>query len=173
MELFIQIKDGKPFEHPILGENFRQAFPEIDANNLPPEFARFERVERPVLGEYQVLVSENPTYELIDGVYKDVWHTREMNAEEKLIIKQRKIENYKQAWENRPQSKNWEAWIFNEELIQYQPPIQRPEPDQTKINAGIFTFWCGAENAWKDAPVRPANNNKFDFFAWVWVEITQ
>ena len=107
MKLFIQIKDGKPFEHPILGENFCQAFPEIDVNNLPPEFARFERVERPVLGEYQVLVSENPTYELIDGVYKDVWHTREMNAEEKLIIKQRKIENYKQAWENRPQSKNW------------------------------------------------------------------
>jgi len=26
MELYIRIKNGQPFEHPILGDNFRQAF---------------------------------------------------------------------------------------------------------------------------------------------------
>ena len=41
MELFIQIRNGQPFEHPIFGDNFRQAFPDVDVDNLPPEFARF------------------------------------------------------------------------------------------------------------------------------------
>ena len=44
MELFIRVKDGQAFEHPILGDNFRQAFPNINVNNLPSEFARFERI---------------------------------------------------------------------------------------------------------------------------------
>ena len=41
MELFIRIKDGEPFEHPIFGDNFRAAFPDIDSDNLPPDFVRF------------------------------------------------------------------------------------------------------------------------------------
>ena len=32
MELYIRIVDGKPFEHPILGDNFRSVFPDIDTN---------------------------------------------------------------------------------------------------------------------------------------------
>jgi hypothetical protein len=171
MELFIRIKDGQSFEHPILGENLRQAFPEIDVNNLPPEFARFERVERPILSEYEILVLEEPTYELVDGVYKDVWHKREMTLEEKEIVEQNKIKLFKDSWANQPQAKNWEAWVFNEEMVKYEPPIPRPEPDETKINQNIFTFWCGADNNWKDTPIRPDGKYKFDFFAWQWVEI--
>ena len=30
MRLFIQIRDGQPFEHPIIEDNFREAFPDID-----------------------------------------------------------------------------------------------------------------------------------------------
>jgi hypothetical protein len=52
------------------------------------------------------------------------------------------------------------------------PPIPRPDADQTKIDAGIFTYWCGADNNWKDTPVRPEGEYKFDFLAWQWVEIT-
>jgi hypothetical protein len=81
MELYIQIRDGQPFEHPILGDNFREAFPHIDVNNLPPEFARFERLPDP----------ENATtfqvgevrYEWVGDVVKDVWTVREMTQEEK------------------------------------------------------------------------------------------
>lgn len=43
MICYIRIKDDKPFEHPITEENFIQSFPHIDVNNLPPEFARFNR----------------------------------------------------------------------------------------------------------------------------------
>jgi uncharacterized protein YfaT (DUF1175 family) len=55
----------------------------------------------------------------------------------------------------------------------YKPPISRPAPDQTKLDAGIFTVWCGAENNWKDTPVKPADENpyKFDFFIWQWVAV--
>jgi hypothetical protein len=81
MELFIRIIDGKPFEHPIMGENFCQAFPDVNTENLPPEFARFERIEKPMIGVYEFY--EGVTYELFDGVWKDVHHLRPMTAEEK------------------------------------------------------------------------------------------
>jgi len=174
MELYIRIKDGQPFQHPILGDNFRQAFPDIDVNNLPAEFAKFERVERPVLGMYEVMVSENPTYELVDGVYKDVWQKRDMTAEEKETTRQVAIKAAQSAWAARDQAENWSAWVLNEETMKYDPPITRPEPDQAKLDAGIFTVWCGADANWKDTPVRPVNENHytFDFFAWQWIAVT-
>ena len=55
MELYIQIRNGQPFEHPIFGDNFRQAFPGIDVDNLPPEFAVFQRVPQNVMpGPFEV-----------------------------------------------------------------------------------------------------------------------
>ena len=44
MNLFIRIVDGQPFEHPIFEDNFKQAFPDVDLNNLPSEFLKFVRV---------------------------------------------------------------------------------------------------------------------------------
>ena len=167
MELFIRIQDGQPFEHPIFGDNFRQAFPDVDTNNLPPEFARFERVERPALGVYEVMLPEYATYELVDGVYKDVWHKRDMTAEEKAA-KQQDVRN---AFNNRDQAENWSAWTLDEATCTMQPPIPRPEPDQAKLDAGILTVWCGADSNWKDTPVRPEGQYKFDFVAWQWVQV--
>lgn len=80
MELFIQIRNGQPYEHPIMGDNFRQAFPDVDVNNLPPEFARFERVAPPVPGVYEVV--DGPTYEWVADIVKDVWTIRPMTDEE-------------------------------------------------------------------------------------------
>ena len=74
MELYIRIKDGQPFEHPILGDNFRQAFPDIDTNNLPLEFAKFTRVPRPVLGANEVY--EGCTYAWSGDLITDVHHVR-------------------------------------------------------------------------------------------------
>ena len=96
-----------------------------------------------------------------------------MTNEEKTVVKQKKIESLKYFWANRPQTKNWDSWTLNEETVAYEPPIPRPEPDQNKLDQKIFTAWCGADNNWKDTPVRPEGNYKFDFFAWQWVEITK
>lgn len=81
MELFIRIKNGQPFEHPILGENFKQAFPDVDVDNLPDWVVRFQRVERPEIGIDEVY--EGVTYEWDGDIIKDVHHVRPMTDEEK------------------------------------------------------------------------------------------
>lgn len=80
-ELFIQIRDGQPYQHPIFGDNFREAFPHVDVDNLPPEFARFKRLPSPVsAGEFEVNVV---TYQWVNGIVQDVWSVRPMNEEER------------------------------------------------------------------------------------------
>lgn len=121
MNLFIRIKDGQPFEHPIMGDNFRDAFPHIDTDNLPPEFARFKRFEPPIIGAYEVY--EGATYEWIDGIVKDVHHVRPMTDAEKA----NKIA--KAMAEPHP-----DGWVFNEDVCEWVPPefsadLSGSEPD--------------------------------------------
>ena len=164
MKLYIETENGQIKNHPAFEDNLLQAF-----GAIPEHWVPFERVERPVLGQYEVMVSEDATYELIDGVCKDVWHKRDMTIEEKTSKQQAVIA----AFNNRPQAENWAAWVFDEAECRMKPPIPRPEPDQTKISAGIMTFWCGADANWKDSPARPVDENqyKFDFLAWQWVQV--
>jgi len=100
MELYIQIRDGQPYQHPILGENFREAFPHIDVNNLPPEFARFERLACP--NEATTFQVDEVSYQWVNGIVKDVWVVRDMTDEERQEkIKEigenllKSVENYK------------------------------------------------------------------------------
>jgi hypothetical protein len=87
MKLFIQVRNGQPWQHPILPDNLLQAFPGFDLNNPPEGFAPFVRVERPSADVMPVgnLEVAECTYQLADdGVtYKDVWSVREMTTEEK------------------------------------------------------------------------------------------
>jgi hypothetical protein len=167
MNLYIETENGQVKNHPAFEDNLIQAF-----GSVPEHWVPFERVERPVLGMYEVMVSKDATYELIDGVWKDVWHKRDMTAEEREAKKQTKIKEAQDFWAALPQAENWSAWVLNKETFQHDPPIPRPEPDQAKLDAGIKTFWCGADNNWKDTPVRPEGQHTFDFLAWQWVEIT-
>ena len=111
MELYIRILDGQPFEHPIFADNFRQAFPNVDTNNLPPEFARFERIEQTAHGVYEVY--EGVTYDWFDGVIKDVHHVRAMTAEER----QTKIDEAKAAFTPKE-----DGWVFDEDKCLWIPP---------------------------------------------------
>lgn len=162
MKLYIQIKNGKPFEHPILEENFVSAFPNIDTNDLPPQFARFERVQKPVLTPYQIFISENSSYELDGDVWKDVWHVRDMTTEEKITLQQK----IKTDWEKMPDVQNFSAWAFDEATCSYLPPTPRPNDDK-------FYFWQGTTNSWAEYPPYPKDDNqyKFDFAQWVWVPV--
>lgn len=115
MNLYIQLKNGAPFQHPILEDNFRQAFPHIDVNNLPPAFAKFERVEPPSVGIYELY---EVTYEKFNNIFKDVYHVRPMTAEEKTA-KQNAV---KDQWANN----GFPSWIFDEETCSFKPPVPRP-----------------------------------------------
>ena len=73
MRLFIRMKDGVPFEHPLIESNMRAAFPTVDLDNLPPQFMPFERVQCPRPEPGKVIVSAVCRYEVQDGVVRDVW----------------------------------------------------------------------------------------------------
>lgn len=162
MNLYIETENGQTKNHPAFEDNLMQAF-----GRIPDHWEPFVRVERPVPGVYEVLESQEPTYQKIDGTWTDVWSVRGMTVEEKTA-KQQSVKN---DWAAREQAENWSAWTLDEATCTMQPPIPRPEPDQTKLDAGIGTFWCGADNNWKDTPARPEGDYKFDFFAWDWVAV--
>lgn len=150
MELFIQIRDGQPYQHPILGSNFRKAFPDIDVNNLPPEFARFERIQsQNEVTQFQV---DEVSYQWIDGIVKDVWTVREMTEQERQakiqeiteyvlksieqfkIITQAEIDNapteeIRQLWIEHLEALN--NWVLVDPLDPKYPPIPAMEDDET------------------------------------------
>ena len=114
MELYIQVRNGQPFEHPIFGDNFRQAFPGIDVFNLPPEFAVFERVPQNVMpGPFEVA---EVSYQWFDKIVKDVWSVRPMTDQEKAT----KIAEY-QA--NKP----FPSWTLDEPPLTYSAPTPKPQ----------------------------------------------
>lgn len=157
MGLYIETENGQTKNHPAFEDNLKQAF-----GSIPAHWEPFVRVERPTAGVYEVLDSEEPTYQKVDGTWKDVWALRQMTDAEKLA----KQQTTKDAWAAREQAENWSAWVFNEDTCQYDPPIPRPDPVE-----GTIVFWCGADNNWKEAPAYPSDNGqyKFDFLAWTWV----
>ena len=160
MKLYIQVENNQTVNHPATEDNLIAAFGSIPSNWEP-----FVRVQRPV-PVYEVFESNDPTYEKIDGVWTDVWSLRPMTDSE-IIAKQQATINLFNSME---QAENWSAWTFDEATCTMQPPIPRPEPDEAKLEQRIYTFWCGADSNWKDTPVRPESNYKFDFFAWQWIE---
>lgn len=84
LELYIQIRDGQPYEHPIFAENFRAAFPDVDTENLPLDrFARFVRVDPPVVGTYEV--NEGLVYSWVGDVVKDTYPVRPMTDAEREV----------------------------------------------------------------------------------------
>lgn len=137
MRLFIRIKDGKPFEHPIFEDNFCQAFPNIDVNNLPPEFAIFERVAPPLLGPYEK--NQRVQYECDEnGVYRDVWYCDQM-TEEEIAKKQQQV---KDEWAKI----GFQSWIFDETQCKFVPPIPYPN-DLT--NHYLIYIWDEPTTSWK------------------------
>lgn len=164
MNFVIRIENGQPIDHPIAIENFCQAFPHIDINNLPPEFAEFNVRGVPVLGPYEIMEGQKVTYQLVDDVWSDVWATRQMTEQERA----EKIAGVHTLWamRNEANNNNWSAWTFDESLCAYVPPIPRPE--------GGGVFWQGTTNTWVASPQRPNDGKtyKLDFASAAWVEVT-
>jgi hypothetical protein len=115
IELVIKIVNGEPYQHPITRENFQQVWPDLDFNNLPPEFARFLRIPAPVPGVYQVLVGCE--YRWNNDWVQDHWILREMTEQERLA-KQNAI---KDGWPD------FLSWTFNEATCEFEPPVPYPQ----------------------------------------------
>jgi hypothetical protein len=160
MNLYIETENGAAKNHPAFEDNLIAAF-----GSIPEHWEPFVRVARSTLGVYKVAETNIPTYAKVNGVWTDVWPVRDMTLEEKTS----KQEITRSLFNTREYASNWSAWTFDEATCEMVPPIPRPDTDQIKLDAGIYTFWCGADANWKDTPVRPEGEYKFDFFAWNWV----
>ena len=62
MKLFIQVKDGQTVNHPALEQNVIEAF-----GYIPDNWEPFIRVPRPILGVYEILDAEKPTYQKLSN----------------------------------------------------------------------------------------------------------
>ena len=114
MKLIIQVRNGQVYEHPILVENFQQAFSSFDVDNLPEGFAYFER-KQPVVGVYEIYVGT--TYQKDDrGWFVDTHDVRPMTLEEK----QEKINKAMLGV-------HFPSWVFSEELCRWVAPVPIPE----------------------------------------------
>jgi hypothetical protein len=113
MRLFIRVSDGNPVGNPIFEGNFVEAFPGVDIDNLPQEFAEFIRVPPPVLDRFEVY--EGVTYEKVGDKFTDIHHVRPMTeAEKQAFIEQLKGQSPGPQWRwNEKQLK----WVFSPTAI--------------------------------------------------------
>jgi hypothetical protein len=146
MNLFIQVENEQPVNHPAFEDNLLQAFGAIPENWEP-----FIRVERPVPNTNQVLESKEPVYAKVNGVWTDVWTIRDMTEEEKAIEQQKLAnlailekqalkERVQEIWATLPNRENFSAWVYDEEVGQYLPPTPRPTEGDYR--------WDGSSNSW-------------------------
>lgn len=94
MNLYIRIQDGQPFEHPILEENARQAWPELNFDLLPDWLARFRRYAQPgqdvlPVGVFQRAVCSYTRDQ--DGVWQDTWTVENMSTEEQQVLTRQRV----------------------------------------------------------------------------------
>lgn len=135
MRLFIRIKNGRAFEHPILEDNFKMAFPSIDIDNLPDGYAEFIRVAPPTVGPYEIY--EGVTYEWDMDKMKDVHRVRQMTAEEKA----QKQNQIKESWAQT----GFPSWVFNETTCAFIAPTPMPQD-------GKMYKWDEPTTSWIELP---------------------
>lgn len=163
LELFIRVdENGNAVDHPIMESNFRLAFPDIDVDNLPSTFARFVRILRPQVGVYDIINIE-PVYELVDGVFTDVWGLRSMTPEEKTAKQQAtEIAFIESKGEH---AVNFTAWVLDEATCKMKAPVERQEGENA---------WNGSTNNWETREPRPTDNKNYKWnpTTWSWDEVT-
>jgi hypothetical protein len=160
MNLYIETdNNGNTINHPAFEDNLLEAFGQI-----PPHWEPFVRIEKPVPKLYEILDSEEPIYQKVDGVWTDVWSIRDMTVEEKTQFQQLQ----KDVWKALPNYNNFTSWIFDEETCRYEPPIPYPTDGQNY-------FWQGTTNTWQLRPPYPTDGKtyKLDFATSTWIEITE
>ena len=149
MKCYIQIVNGLPHEHPIVEWNFKQAFPDIDVNNLPPEYCPFVRVGPPVLGPYEK--NQTVSYGLVEGMagtYTDIWTCEEMTSEEKTAKQQSVKDEFAVDYPT------YASWTFDEATCSMVPPV--PYPSDPSSNR----FTWNEENQIWDALPNPSSDSE-------------
>ena len=148
MGLFIQVNESNvPQNHPCFKNNLKQAFPSLDwDNSVPSGWMRFERIPSPVVGVYQKYDSPDITYEIIDGVVKDVWHIVDMTDDEKKA----KQDGVKAEWAALDPA-GPASWTFDEATCSYKAPVDLPSDSASASNPdGVHYDWDESSTSWQE-----------------------
>lgn len=135
LNLFIQIQNSKPVNHPIEESNLRHFIPNLDINSPPEGFARFVRKPMPDLPSDMKLDCINYVYdndlskELNTPTYTDEYVFRKYTKEEREEL----IDEFKKL---RPEQKDW---IYDETTGMLIPPVPKP-------NDGKDYLWVYADD---------------------------
>jgi hypothetical protein len=132
MNLYIRLKNGQPFEHPVTEDNLSQAFPDLNLINLPEWVMPFERVECPIMDVYDVY--EGVTYTITNNVCRDVHNIRPMTSNEKTA----KQDAVKAAW---VAGLNYQSWAFNETTCAFEAPVAYPTDNKIYRWDEATTTW--------------------------------
>jgi hypothetical protein len=149
--LYIQIVDGAPVNHPALESNLIDALGSVPSNWAP--FTRLAPTDFNVtLGVYQKYAC---TYILgSDGVtWQDSFSAVDMTADE-ISAKQTAYQN---VWATHQFADNFTAWTFDAPTCTFVPPT--PEP--TDAPSGQHYVWQGSSNSWQLIPPAPSDGNYY------------
>jgi hypothetical protein len=133
MSLYICIKDGQPFEHPITKETMALVFPHEDINNLSENFMLFERVEKRDTQIYEIY--EGNTYVIDGSVVKDSHNFRLMTLQEKDTY----IQTVTQEWQ--AYEFYCPSWIYSDKEGGFVPPFPPPKDGKNYIWDEPTTNW--------------------------------
>lgn len=151
MNLYIQVQDGQPINHPALVDHLYGAF-----GGIPDNWKPFIRVEHPTIRVYEVYV--DTTYEQVGDYYVDVHNVRPMTDEEKAAKIAEATANLQGAnwtldtetlrpvrptmpttggpWKfDMVVAKDWviateppyPSWVLREDGLRYVPPVPKPQ----------------------------------------------
>jgi hypothetical protein len=154
-DFVIEIRNGKPYAHPIGLSNFKCAYPEIDIDNLPKEYAIFRRTPRPNIIALDkvypyLMVNETSTYRWFGNIVIEDWGIRPMTKKE-IIEKQN---NTKTQWYSDPF--NSTRWTFDEKTCSFVPPIPYPKDYYEKLYR-----WEDETHSWQLTPFDPIKHYEY------------
>ena len=127
MNLYIELEEGRPINHPLQESNLLLIYPDINLENLPENLCKFVRVEKPISKWDEVV--EGPEYKMIDGICYDVWTVNKISDEvrESMLSTLTASNPYP----------SWTVDIINHTLI---PPISKPTEGEWQWDESIINW---------------------------------
>jgi len=133
MKLYIQVRDGQSVGYPILEENLKIAFPDMDPDDPANGYAPFNRLPVPsdvTPGVFQKL-QDTPVLGADGITWEDKWQVVDITDAEKADLIQ-------QAQDSGPPYPNW---ILDITTLQWNAPIPMP------VTGGPY-HWDVQTNNW-------------------------
>jgi hypothetical protein len=126
MKCIIQVDErGNPVNHPILIDNFLDAFPDVDiSSDIPPEgFAWFTRKN-----QQEEITEQLSLKQVIDCTYAPTLDGK--GFQDHFFIRDKTEQELAELYLSI--KKPYVTWTLNTDTLQYEPPVPKPEETETE-----------------------------------------